>query len=130
MITKYLFGDMSAQNILVQMVDDHDLSVIENEVTSIRELTGEDFILIAMKVNSWNHDLSPWNAPAVFGDEPFGDGAEDTLKAVLEELGEIDHNKRYFIGGYSLAGLFALWSVYRTEVFSGAAAASPSIWFP
>lgn len=49
MITKYLFGDMSAQNILVQMVDDHDLSVIENEVTSIRELTGEDFILIAMK---------------------------------------------------------------------------------
>lgn len=108
----------------------NDLSVIENEVTSIRELTGEDFILIAMKVNSWNHDLSPWNAPAVFGDEPFGDGAEDTLKAVLEELGEIDHNKRYFIGGYSLAGLFALWSVYRTEVFSGAAAASPSIWFP
>ena len=112
MMTKYLFGDMSAQNILIQMVDDHDLSVIENEVTSIRELTGENFILIAMKVNSWNHDLSPWNAPAVFGDEPFGDGAEDTLKAVLEELGEIDHNKRYFIGGYSLAGLFALWSVW------------------
>ena len=34
------------------------------------------------------------------------------------------------IGGYSLAGLFALWSVYNSERFSAAAAASPSVWFP
>ena len=29
-----------------------------------------------------------------------------------------------------MAGLFALWSGYQTDVFSGIAAASPSIWFP
>ncbi|MBR4992852.1 MAG: esterase, partial [Lachnospiraceae bacterium] len=36
----------------------------------------------------------------------------------------------YYIGGYSLAGLFALWVAYQTDVFSGVAAASPSMWFP
>ena len=34
------------------------------------------------------------------------------------------------LGGYSLAGLFALWSSYQTDMFNGIAAASPSVWFP
>ena len=38
--------------------------------------------------------------------------------------------QRVFIGGYSLAGLFALWAGYQTDRFDGIAAASPSIWFP
>ena len=43
----------------------------------------------------------------------------------------IDNNsKRYYIGGYSLAGLFALWAAYQTDRFAGVAAASPSVWFP
>ena len=29
-----------------------------------------------------------------------------------------------------MAGLFALWSAFQTDIFSGAAAASPSLWFP
>lgn len=39
-------------------------------------------------------------------------------------------DRRVFLGGYSLAGLFALWAGYQTDRFSGIAAASPSIWFP
>ena len=38
--------------------------------------------------------------------------------------------ERLFIGGYSLAGLFALWAGYQTDRFDGIAAASPSLWFP
>ena len=125
---KYEYGDPGSSNVLVQMVDDHDLAVIESEVKEIRELAGSDFYLIALKVNDWNKDLSPWPAPPVFGDEPFGEGAAETLANVLEETR--DRDKKYYIGGYSLAGLFALWAVYRTDVFSGAAAASPSVWFP
>ena len=41
-----------------------------------------------------------------------------------------DDSKTYYIGGYSLAGLFALWAAYQTDIFEGVAAASPSIWFP
>ena len=33
------------------------------------------------------------------------------------------------LGGYSLAGFFALWASYRTDAFAAVAAASPSLWF-
>ena len=107
------------------MVDDHDLEGIETEVAAIRTLTDADFLLIAIKVQNWNTDLSPWAAPAVFGKEEFGNGASDTLAEVLKHC--TDQKKTYIIGGYSLAGLFALWSAYQTDVFKGVAAASPSV---
>ena len=37
---------------------------------------------------------------------------------------------RLFLGGYSLAALFCLWAAYQTDLFSGVAAASPSLWYP
>ncbi len=141
------FGRQDADILLVQMVDDHDLEFIEKEVSLIRELTGgRDFCLKAVKVKSWNKDLSPWPAPAVFGNEDFGDGAGETLSFLLDEVipkeadgpsgnpdGAADMprpGRRVYLGGYSLAGLFALWAGYQTDRFDGIAAASPSVWFP
>ena len=130
------YGSMDANTLLFQMVDDHDLEVIEQEVSYIREFSGDqDFCLTAVKVNDWNNDLSPWPAPAVFGNENFGDGAAETLQFLLNEVvPDADTSEtskqRLFIGGYSLAGLFALWAGYMTDRFDGIAAASPSIWFP
>ena len=122
------YGNPKASTVLIQMVDDNDLGGLGSEVSEIRRLTGADFYLIALKVKSWNEDLSPWQAPPVFGKEGFGNGAADTLKEVLKHTG--DRSKTFYIGGYSLAGLFALWAAYQTDVFKGVAAASPSIWFP
>ncbi len=124
----YEFGPEAAENVLIQPVGDHDLPLIENEIAEIRRRTEIPFRLTAVKVESWNRDLSPWPAPAVFGNEDFGDGAAALLREILSLCA--DEGKRYFIGGYSMAGLFALWSAFQTEVFSGAAAASPSMWFP
>lgn len=124
----YEFGPETAENVLIQPVGDHDLPLIENEIAEIRRRTEIPFRLTAVKVESWNRDLSPWPAPAVFGNESFGDGAAALLREILPLCA--DEGKRYFIGGYSMAGLFALWSAFQTEVFSGAAAASPSMWFP
>jgi hypothetical protein len=124
----YEFGDKSASKVLVQPVDGHDLEVIENEIAMIKEKTGEDFLLVAFQVDSWNSDLSPWKAPAVFGNEDFGEGAGNTLAEILDYCK--DESKSYYIGGYSLAGLFALWAVYQTDLFKGVAAVSPSMWFP
>jgi len=121
------YGNPDASTVLLQMVDDHDLEGIESEIAEIQKLTDSDFCLIAIKVNDWNLDLSPWKAPAVFGKEDFGGGAEETLQKVLKYC--TDREKHYIIGGYSLAGLFALWAAYQTDVFSGVAAASPSVWF-
>ncbi len=125
---KYEYGNSRADVVLIQLVDDHDLAVIESEVAAIRAMAGDIFRLIALKVDNWNDDLSPWQAPPVFGDTAFGGGAEKTLESVLKETA--DRTKTYYIGGYSLAALFALWAAYQTDVFAGVAAASPSVWFP
>ncbi len=135
--TVYLRGDPNADTLLVQMVDDHDMEMLEKEIAYIKELSGgQNFCLKAVKVNDWNKDLSPWPAPAVFGKEDFGAGAPELLSFVLREVipetgsGEGGPWRRIFLGGYSLAGLFALWAGYHTSRFDGIAAASPSVWFP
>ncbi len=124
----YEYGNRDADTVLIQPVDDHDLEGIENEVEIITRSSNRSFYLLAVKIEDWNTDLSPWTAPAVFGKNGFGCGAEKTLISILELC--TDSRRSYFIGGYSLAGLFALWAVYRSDVFRGAAAASPSVWFP
>ena len=133
----YTYGNKDADPLLVQMADDHDMEVMDQEAAFIKELTGgTDFCLAAVKVNDWNRDLAPWPAPPVFGKEAFGDGAGRTLDFLLKDVlpsfsaGGSAHEKKIFIGGYSLAGLFALWAGTQTDVFSGIAAASPSIWYP
>ena len=122
------YGEREAETVLIQMVDDHDMSLLDAEVEEIRKTTDVLFRLVAVRVDSWNSDLSPWPAPQAFGNESFGDGAGATLQYVLSLCS--DRTKNYYIGGYSLAALFALWSSSQTETFKGVAAASPSVWFP
>ena len=124
----YKYGDPEANIVLIQPVGDHDVHDIENEVSEIKKRTSLEFQMVAVKVDSWNQDLSPWRAPAVFGNEDFGEGASALLAQILELCK--DESKTYYLGGYSLAGLFALWASCRTDRFAGIAAASPSVWFP
>ena len=124
----YEFGNLDSGIVLVQPVDDHDLEGIENEFVAILSNCKMSFRLIAVRIDDWNKELSPWEAPAIFGKESFGSGATKTLGELLNLCG--DKSKTYYIGGYSLAGLFALWAVYQRDVFAGVAAASPSMWFP
>ena len=140
--TCYIYDCGSADVLLIQPVDDHDIEVLDNEVAEIQRLAGgKGFTLAAFKVDDWNADLSPWEAPPVFGSEGFAGGAETTLKYVTDQLiPELTVDKDgltdsksvplIYIGGYSLAGFFALWAAYQTDLFKGVAAASPSVWFP
>ena len=120
----YEFGDKTSNIVLLQPIDGHSLDSMEHEL----ELIGEGIKLTTFVVDDWNKDLSPWKALAVFGKEDFGDGAKKTLDEMLRYCQ--DSSKAYYVGGYSLAGLFSLWSVYQTDVFKGVAAVSPSMWFP
>ena len=124
----YEYGNPNAVITLVQTVDEHDIAGMDDEVAEIQRLSGKEFRLLAVKVESWNRDLSPWPAPAVFGKDDFGNGARETLTEILELCK--DEDKVYCLGGYSLAALFSLWAAYQTDRFAGIAAASPSIWFP
>ena len=130
--TCFLYQDEAATHLLIQPIDEHDLEVLDQEVETIKELSDKPFSLVAFMIKDWNQELTPWVAPPVFGKTPFGDGAEKTLKFITSQLlPEVQENIPHLIlGGYSLAGLFALWAGYQTEKFEGIAAASPSVWYP
>ena len=122
--------------ILIQPVDEHDIKVLDREVELILNDVGENFLFIAFKISDWNNDLSPWNAPAVFGKDNFGDGAKNTLSFIEDvlidficEKYQIKNDIPLILGGYSLAGLFSLWSSYQSSSFNAIVGASPSVWF-
>ena len=125
------FGDEEAGVHLIQPVDSHDWELLDRERESLSGLAPQQhFSLTALLVEDWNRELSPWEAPPVFGTHGFGAGAGETLAWIEEALLPSCGNGPVFLGGYSLAGLFALWSAYQTERFAGIAAVSPSVWFP
>lgn len=126
----HTFGNTESNIVLVQPVDNRELQMIPTEISLIKERTERDFCLLACEVDNWNRDLSPWEADAVFGNEPFGGKAEETLAFLKREVLKVHEGKQPVIGGYSLAGLFALWAAYQTDAFRGVAAVSPSAWFP
>ena len=121
----YEFGNPDASVVLIEPI--HVPDGMEQEASLIRELSGMDFRLLAVRVD-WFNDLSPWTAPALSGEIPFGNGAGKTLEEILKLTGE--PGKQYVLGGYSMGGLFALWAACRTNAFSAVAASSPSVWFP
>ena len=105
----------------------------EKEEQIVSEGDSRAFIAF-LKVYDWNNELSPWNAPPVFGNEPFGNGADSLLDdiagKVIPYIEERFGPKDFILAGYSLAGLFALYGIYKSNCFSGAIAVSPSVWFP
>ncbi len=67
-----IYGTASAEYLLLQMVDEHDLAGMEREVEAIHRQTTQPFLLAAVQVKNWNDDLSPWPAPPVWGKQGFG----------------------------------------------------------
>ncbi len=82
---------------------------------------------------SWYADLTPWPAPPLKrGGEPFSGQAEALLAELAELAAGMEKGfcvRRRCIAGCSLAGLFALWAVTRTELFDAAASVSGSVWY-
>ena len=131
-----IYGRANAEYLLLQMTGEHELQSMNNEVDAIAQ-SGRNFLFAAIPVASWNDALSPWEAPAVWGTQGFGGNAMDTLRFLMEQVipmlkrqYPLPENVKIILGGYSLAGLFALWASTQTDLFYGVAAASPSVWFP
>ena len=132
-----LYLNEDTEYILIQPVDENDISVLDNEVKHIEENTDRNFSLVAFKIEDWNSELTPWEMPLLRGKGNFGDGAAGTLEFIKNELipalseciNTGNNGIKYILGGYSLAGLFSLWSGYQTDVFEGIAAVSPSVWY-
>ena len=110
----------------------------EQKVYETTQATGcLPFNLVAISNLAWNRDMAPWDSPAAFKNgESFTGGADDYLRLLVEEI--IPRAEKELVGppawrgiaGYSLAGLFALYAIYRTDVFSRVGCMSGSLWFP
>ena len=108
-------------------------SVIE----AVGELEEKDFNLLCVGNLKWDHDMTPWYCPPTSPqDTPCTGGADEYLRLLQNDIlpeclrrvnGIPSHIS---IAGYSLAGLFALYALYQTDVFERAASMSGSLWFP
>ncbi len=106
-------------------------------VDLVREMTEEPFTLVSISDLNWDDDLSPWYCAPVFKKaDPNGGKADAFLDLLIHKIipqveSQLETAPSYrAIAGYSLAGLFALYSLYRTDIFSRAASMSGSLWFP
>ena len=84
----------------------------------------------------WNNEMSPWAIPPISAkDTPCSGGADGYLVKLTEEimpavLCELPYKPETLIlAGYSLAGLFALYAAYRTDIFTNIVSASGSLWY-
>lgn len=121
------------------------LNTFEEEGNEVWEecnsLNLKDFILVAISKINWNDDMSPWECQPLFkGDSKYQGNADNYLKAIESDI--IPKVKEYIINtlhkeidyigiaGYSLGGLFALYSAYKTDTFKRIVSASGSMWYP
>lgn len=104
-----------------------------------QELVCPPFALVSIGGLDWGRDMTPWPAEAATRSEAaYAGGADAFLAELLGGVlpaaeGELD---RIGVGvawrgiaGYSLAGLFALWSCWQTDAFLRVASASGSLWY-
>ena len=97
----------------------------------------EKAILVGLLPENRLVDYTPWHATAIrLGAENFGGQADEyhneLFYKVLPELQSkysIDTNK-IFYGGYSLGGLAAVYSLYRTNIPSAIFSICGSFWYP
>lgn len=94
------------------------------------------FSFLAISNLNWNKDMSPYYAEGLKKDEPFLGGAKDYLRELTDSIipfciSSFNLSPSYIVlSGYSLAGLFAIYALYNTDVFSRVASASGSLWYP
>lgn len=131
-----IYGNPAADICIIRMLGEHEKNLIEEEIKLIADSCSHDqWCIITVVVDDWNHELTPWAVEVPKPEQSFGCGADQKLKDVEKIIAEFENmypnsDRRYAIAGYSLAGLFALWSSYQTKSFEGVVACSPSVWYP
>lgn len=95
-----------------------------------------DFTLVTVSGLNWEAELSPWAAGNLFKySEMFTGGADAYLQFLTQQVlpqAEAGLNGILWRGlaGYSLAGLFTVYALYKTNLFNRAASMSGSLWYP
>ena len=131
----------SPDTLVVQLVSLHQQEDLQREVELLFSALGQlsafhsplSPLFVAVPIADWELELMPWAEPAVSSRPEVGSGAGETLLFLTEELlpalsSLLSSAAPVVLGGYSLAGLFALWAACQTDRFAAVAAGSPSLW--
>jgi len=120
---------------LVYSIDYHENGQLLMD--ACKQVDCKGFNLVTISGLHWNQELSPWPIETVVSkDDRFTGGAPELLPLLtgqivpqVEQLLDTPPLWRC-LAGYSLAGLFALWSAFHTDLFTRILSASGSMWYP
>lgn len=103
---------------------------------AVRRMTDADMTMVAIGGIAWDEEMSPWPAPSPFSGDDYTGHADryladltGTIIPSVEDKLSLDPSYRV-LAGYSLAGLFTIYSLFRTDMFKRAVCASGSMWYP
>lgn len=131
----HIVSDSNAPLVVLIAHSDNDVE-IEYLRTDVYLQSKTEFSSIIKNNIDWNKSLSPWQCDRITkGVGPFLGKADAFLWELEDEVSREIAKCRLtpsavYIAGYSLAGLFALYSLYKTDLFDGAACCSGSLWYP
>ena len=131
----YLYGDRdeAAPLVIINTFQGNGSSIY----SALCSMTDKKVNLAVISDINWDNEMSPWECPPLSkNDIPCTGGADEYLvnltgtiiPAIKKELAV--EPEYIAIAGYSLAGLFAIYSLYKTDIFSRVVSASGSMWFP
>ena len=137
-----VYADAEAQVLLVQAVGEHENDTLDAEIEAVCKAVSVPFVFAGFKISGWEKELMPWADSFVSKETEVGRHAGQTLSYLTDSLipcwqseygGLSCLQSEYgglpvIIGGYSLAGLFALWAATQTDLFASVGACSPSLW--
>ena len=114
----HIIGKNNAgETVIVKPLGEFERLLIEDECKLISKFSSVPFRMVAFEVTE--KDLRPEDAEATY---------QYLENILLPYIQDNQHPKDLILGGYSLGGLFALWSVTRTDAFDAVFAGSPSLW--
>lgn len=109
----------------------------EKVYAACQKLGCPPFVLAAVSRVNWSDDMTPWPTEALAKWESRCGGMADRYLEKLEK--EICPAvcdalpfapSGLYLAGYSLGGLFALYALWKTPLFTRVASASGSLWYP
>ena len=120
---------------LVYSIDYHENGQLLLE--ACKQVGCNGFNLVTISGLHWNQELSPWEIETVVSkNDRFTGGAPDLLPLLIDEI--VPQVERLLdappawrcLAGYSLGGLFAMWSAFQSDKFDRILSASGSMWYP
>ena len=120
---------------LVYSIDYHENGQLL--LDACKQVDCHGFNLVTISGLRWNQELSPWPVETVVSkDDNFAGEANQWLPMFTNEV--VPAVERLLdappvwrcLAGYSLAGLFAVWTAHQTDLFPRILSASGSMWYP